>query len=79
MSAELATPSKTLQRLQARTIESIHPGDGSINWEPVRHAYITTDVTLHELAQDGLAGEATVQNAIKELGIDPDKPNPITT
>jgi pyruvate dehydrogenase E1 component len=32
---------------------------------------------LHELAQDGTVGEATVQNAIKELGIDPDKPNPV--
>jgi len=35
--------------------------------------------TLHELAQDGLVGEATVQNAIKELGINPDKPNPVTS
>ena len=34
---------------------------------------------LHELAQDGLVGEATVQNAIKDLGINPDKPNPVTT
>jgi pyruvate dehydrogenase E1 component len=34
--------------------------------------------TLHELAQDGLVGEATVQNAIKDLGINPDKPNPLT-
>jgi pyruvate dehydrogenase E1 component len=34
--------------------------------------------TLHELAQDGLVGEATVQNAIKDLGINPDKPNPVT-
>jgi pyruvate dehydrogenase E1 component len=34
---------------------------------------------LHELAQDGLVGEATVQNAIKELGINPDKPNPVTS
>jgi pyruvate dehydrogenase E1 component len=33
--------------------------------------------TLHELAQEGLVGEATVQNAIKELGIDPEKPNPV--
>jgi pyruvate dehydrogenase E1 component len=33
--------------------------------------------TLHELAQDGLVGEATVQNAIKDLGINPDKPNPV--
>ena len=32
--------------------------------------------TLHELAQDGLVGEATVQNAIKDLGINPEKPNP---
>jgi pyruvate dehydrogenase E1 component len=35
--------------------------------------------TLHELAQDGLVGEATVQNAIKELHINPDKPNPLTS
>jgi pyruvate dehydrogenase E1 component len=35
--------------------------------------------TLHELAQDGLVGEATVQNAIKDLGINPDKPNPVTS
>jgi len=35
--------------------------------------------TLHELAQDGLVGEATVQNAIKELHINPDKPNPVTS
>jgi len=35
--------------------------------------------TLHELAQDGLVGEATVQNAIKELNINPDKPNPVTS
>jgi pyruvate dehydrogenase E1 component len=35
--------------------------------------------TLHELALDGLVGEATVYNAIKELGIDPDKPNPVTS
>ena len=34
---------------------------------------------LHELAQDGLVGEATVQNAIKELNINPDKPNPVTS
>jgi pyruvate dehydrogenase E1 component len=35
--------------------------------------------TLHELAQDGLVGEATVQNAIKDFGINPDKPNPVTS
>ena len=35
--------------------------------------------TLHELAQEGLVGEATVQNAIKEFGINPDKPNPVTS
>ena len=35
--------------------------------------------TLHELAQDGLVGEATVQNAIKDLDINPDKPNPLTS
>jgi len=33
--------------------------------------------TLHELAQDGLVGEAAVQNAMKDLGINPDKPNPV--
>ena len=33
--------------------------------------------TLHELAQDGLVGEATVQNAIKDLGINPEKANPV--
>jgi len=32
---------------------------------------------LHELAKDGLVGEATVQNAMKDLGINPDKPNPV--
>jgi pyruvate dehydrogenase E1 component len=35
--------------------------------------------TLHELAQDGLVGEATVQNAIKDLSINPEKPNPVTS
>jgi pyruvate dehydrogenase E1 component len=38
-----------------------------------------TIATLHELAQDGLVGEATVQNAIKDLGLNPDKPNPVTS
>jgi pyruvate dehydrogenase E1 component len=33
--------------------------------------------TLHELAQEGLVGEATVQNAIKDLAINPEKPNPV--
>src|SRR5579863_860877 len=33
--------------------------------------------TLHELAQEGLVGEATVQNAIKDLGINPEKANPV--
>jgi pyruvate dehydrogenase E1 component len=33
--------------------------------------------TLHELAQEGLVGEATVQNAMKDLGINPEKPNPV--
>ena len=32
---------------------------------------------LHELAQEGLVGEATVQNAMKDLGINPEKPNPV--
>jgi len=35
--------------------------------------------TLHELAQEGLVGEATVQNAIKDFGINPDKANPVTS
>jgi pyruvate dehydrogenase E1 component len=35
--------------------------------------------TLHELAQDGLVGEAAVQNAIKEFAINPNKPNPVTS
>ena len=38
-----------------------------------------TLATLHELAQDGLVGEATVQNAIKDLGLNPNKPNPLTS
>ena len=38
-----------------------------------------TIAALHELAQDGLVGEATVQNAIKDLGINTDKPNPLTS
>jgi len=38
-----------------------------------------TIATLHELARDGLVGEATVQNAIKDLGINQDKPNPLTS
>jgi pyruvate dehydrogenase E1 component len=42
-------------------------------------ARFITVATLHELAQDGLVGEATVQNAIKDLGINPDKPNPVTS
>ena len=42
-------------------------------------ARFITLATLHELAQDGMVGEATVQNAIKELGINPDKPNPLTS
>ncbi|HXX17631.1 MAG TPA: pyruvate dehydrogenase (acetyl-transferring), homodimeric type [Candidatus Eremiobacteraceae bacterium] len=40
--------------------------------------FITVAV-LHELAQDGLVGEASVQNAIRDLTINPDKPNPLTT
>jgi len=35
--------------------------------------------TLHELAQEGLVGEATVQNAMKDLAINPEKPNPVTS
>jgi pyruvate dehydrogenase E1 component len=34
---------------------------------------------LHELAQDGLLHESVVQKAIEELGINPDKPNPVTS
>ncbi|MGB2667601.1 MAG: pyruvate dehydrogenase (acetyl-transferring), homodimeric type [Candidatus Acidiferrum sp.] len=43
------------------------------------NARFITVATLHELAQDGLVGEATVQNAIKDLAINPDKPNPVTS
>ncbi len=42
-------------------------------------ARFITVATLHELAQEGLVGEATVQNAIKDLAINPDKPNPVTS
>ena len=42
-------------------------------------ARFITVATLHELAQDGLVGEATVQNAIQDLAINPDKPNPVTS
>ncbi len=42
-------------------------------------ARFITVATLHELAQEGLVGEATVQNAIKDLSINPDKPNPVTS
>ena len=42
-------------------------------------ARFITVATLHELAQDGLVGEATVQNAIRDLAINPDKPNPVTS
>jgi pyruvate dehydrogenase E1 component len=42
-------------------------------------SHFITIATLHELAQDGLVGEATVQNAIKDLGINTDKPNPLTS
>jgi len=52
--------------------------------EPLRDffevdARFITVATLHELAQDGLVGEATVQNAIKDLGLNPEKPNPLTS
>ena len=42
-------------------------------------ARFITVAVLHELAQDGLVGEATVQNAIRDLAINPDNPNPLTT
>ncbi len=42
-------------------------------------ARFITVATLHELAQDGLVGEAAVQNAIRDLAINPDKPNPVTS
>ena len=42
-------------------------------------ARFITVAALHELAQDGLVGEASVQNAIKDLAINPDKPNPVTS
>jgi pyruvate dehydrogenase E1 component len=41
-------------------------------------ARFITVAVLHELAQDGLVGEATVQNAIRDLAINPDKPNPLS-
>jgi pyruvate dehydrogenase E1 component len=42
-------------------------------------ARFITVAVLHELAQDGLVGEATVQNAIRDLAINPDKANPVTS
>jgi pyruvate dehydrogenase E1 component len=42
-------------------------------------ARFITIATLHELAQEGAVGEATVQNAIKDLNINPEKPNPLTS
>jgi pyruvate dehydrogenase E1 component len=41
-------------------------------------ARFITVAVLHELAQDGLVGEATVQNAIRDLAINPDKANPLS-
>ena len=35
--------------------------------------------TLHELYQDGQLDKSIVDKAIKELGINPDKPNPVTS
>ena len=35
--------------------------------------------TLHELAQDGQIDKSVVAQAIKDFGINPDKPNPATT
>jgi pyruvate dehydrogenase E1 component len=34
--------------------------------------------TLHELAQDGAIEKSVVEKAIKEFGINPEKPNPVT-
>jgi len=42
-------------------------------------ARFITIATLHELAREGAVGEATVQNAIQELGINANKPNPLTS
>ncbi|HMD44285.1 MAG TPA: pyruvate dehydrogenase (acetyl-transferring), homodimeric type [Candidatus Acidoferrum sp.] len=36
-----------------------------------------TLATLHELYQDGLVGKDVVLKAIEDLGIDPEKPNPV--
>jgi pyruvate dehydrogenase E1 component len=40
-------------------------------------ARFITLATLHELYQDGLLGKDVVQKAIEELGINPEKPNPV--
>jgi pyruvate dehydrogenase E1 component len=36
-----------------------------------------TLATLHELYQDGLLGKDVIEKAIEELGINPEKPNPV--
>ncbi|HEY2121517.1 MAG TPA: pyruvate dehydrogenase (acetyl-transferring), homodimeric type [Candidatus Acidoferrum sp.] len=36
-----------------------------------------TLATLHELYQDGLLGKDAIEKAIEELGINPEKPNPV--
>jgi pyruvate dehydrogenase E1 component len=35
--------------------------------------------TLHELYQDGQIEKSVVDKAITEMGINPDKPNPVTS
>jgi pyruvate dehydrogenase E1 component len=38
-----------------------------------------TVATLHELAQDGAIDKSVVERAIQEFGINPEKPNPVTS
>jgi pyruvate dehydrogenase E1 component len=38
-----------------------------------------TLATLHELYQDGQLGKDVIEKAIEDLGIDPQKPNPVTS
>src|SRR6266851_5020216 len=52
----------------------LHPG------EKPRVPYVTqTLADLHELQQDGKIEPSVVTKAIKDLGIDPEKPNPVTS
>jgi pyruvate dehydrogenase E1 component len=42
-------------------------------------ARFITLATLHELQQDGKIEPSVVTKAIKDLGIDPEKPNPVVS